>query len=160
VISEAYNTHEGFEELEANLRHIGGNHTQLSCDSNLIPTTREEPTPLISNTSTTKGQSKLHSLYESLLGVVVGYIISMMAQLIIFPLYDIHISISDNLMIGIWFALVSIVTRYIIRRVFNKATITATTPSFIIEGTCNKGGININPSTNRPRPPKSQTHRG
>jgi hypothetical protein len=70
------------------------------------------------------GQSRLHSLNESILNVVVGYFISMAAQLVIFPLYDIHISMDDNLKIGLWFTVVSIIRSYYIRRWFNKATVT------------------------------------
>jgi hypothetical protein len=69
------------------------------------------------------GQSRLQSLSESLLNVGIGFFISMAAQFIIFPNYDIHISMSDNLAIGLWFTVVSIVRSYVIRRWFNKVTI-------------------------------------
>jgi divalent metal cation (Fe/Co/Zn/Cd) transporter len=69
------------------------------------------------------GQSKKHSFYESIMNVAIGYFISMAAQLIIFPLYDIHISLSSNLTIGLWFTVVSIVRSYFLRRYFNKVTI-------------------------------------
>jgi hypothetical protein len=64
-------------------------------------------------------QKKSHSLIESLVNVLIGYIIALLAQLSIFPLFGINISMSDNLMIGALFTIVSIVRSYALRRLFN-----------------------------------------
>jgi hypothetical protein len=64
-------------------------------------------------------QKKSHSLIESLVNVLIGYIIALLAQLSIFPLFGINISMSDNLMIGALFTVVSIVRSYALRRLFN-----------------------------------------
>ncbi len=70
-------------------------------------------------------QKKSHSLIESLINVLVGYGIALAAQLIIFPRFGIHISMSDNLMIGALFTVISIVRSYALRRLFNWFTVKA-----------------------------------
>ena len=65
-------------------------------------------------------QSKLNSFIESLTNILIGYIIALLSQLAIFPLFDINIPLSDNLLIGLYFTLISLVRSYIIRRYFNK----------------------------------------
>lgn len=70
-------------------------------------------------------QKKSHSLIESLINVLIGYFIALAAQLIIFPRYGIHISMSDNLSIGALFTIVSIARSYVLRRLFNRFTIKA-----------------------------------
>jgi hypothetical protein len=64
-------------------------------------------------------QSRLGSLIESLMNILIGYSVAIASQLIIFPQFGIHISLSTNLWIGVWFTLVSLVRSYIIRRWFN-----------------------------------------
>lgn len=41
-------------------------------------------------------QSKWHSFLESLTNILIGYVVAIISQLLIFPLFDIHIPISDN----------------------------------------------------------------
>ena len=65
-------------------------------------------------------QSKLNSFIESLTNILIGYIIAILSQLAIFPLFSINIPLSDNLLIGLYFTLISLVRSYIIRRYFNK----------------------------------------
>lgn len=67
-------------------------------------------------------QSKKHSLIESFSNVAVGYFVALASQIIIFPFFDIHIPIHDNLLIGLWFTVISIIRSYIIRRFFTKRT--------------------------------------
>lgn len=64
-------------------------------------------------------QSKKMSLIETVFSVIIGYIISIIAQMIIFPLFDINISFSENLAIGLFFTVVSIIRGYYVRRFFN-----------------------------------------
>ena len=66
------------------------------------------------------GQTKIHSMLESVTNVLIGYGVATLSQFIIFPLYDIHIPLSQNLEMGIWFTVVSVVRSYILRRWFNK----------------------------------------
>lgn len=63
-------------------------------------------------------QSKKMSLIETVFSVIIGYIISIIAQLTIFPFYDINISFSENLAIGLFFTVVSIIRGYYVRRLF------------------------------------------
>jgi len=65
-------------------------------------------------------QSKKLSLIESITNVIVGYGVSVIAQIVIFPVFGIHTTIKDNLFIGLFFTVVSIVRSYILRRVFNR----------------------------------------
>ena len=64
-------------------------------------------------------QSRLFSFIESVSNVVIGYSISVLAQIIIFPIFDINVSIESNLKIGLFFTIVSIIRSYILRRIFN-----------------------------------------
>jgi len=67
-------------------------------------------------------QSRWHSVVESLTNVAIGYGVALASQLLIFPFYDIDISLQDNIAIGVWFTLISLVRSYVIRRYFNKRT--------------------------------------
>jgi hypothetical protein len=64
-------------------------------------------------------QTRLSSLIESLMNIAIGYSVALASQLVIFPLFGIHISLSTNIYIGLWFTLVSVIRSYIIRRWFN-----------------------------------------
>lgn len=64
-------------------------------------------------------QSRKKSLLESIVNVLIGYGVAVASQLLVFPLFGIHIPISDNLLIGVWFTCISLVRSYVIRRVFN-----------------------------------------
>lgn len=64
-------------------------------------------------------QTRLQSLTESVVNVVIGYTVAVISQLLIFPLFDIHIPLHDNLLIGVWFTGISLVRSYVIRRWFN-----------------------------------------
>lgn len=70
--------------------------------------------------ATDGGQSRLGSLIEALTNVAIGYGIALLAQLVIFPWYGIHISLQTNASIGAWFTAVSIVRSYVLRRFFNR----------------------------------------
>jgi len=67
-------------------------------------------------------QSRWHSVVESLTNVAIGYGVALASQLLIFPFYDIDISLQDNIAIGVWFTLISLVRSYVIRRYFTKRT--------------------------------------
>ena len=65
-------------------------------------------------------QSKKHSLIESLTNTIVGLITSFIIQLIIYPILNIPVTLSQNAIITIVFFIASIGRGYLIRRVFNK----------------------------------------
>lgn len=64
-------------------------------------------------------QSRLSSLLESLLNILIGYLTALLSQLIIFPWFGILVTFQDNLMIGGWFTIISLIRSYTIRRCFN-----------------------------------------
>lgn len=66
------------------------------------------------------GQSRCGSLIESVANIVVGFAVALVSQLVILPLYGIHIPIATDLKIVCWFTLVSLVRSYCLRRLFNR----------------------------------------
>jgi hypothetical protein len=65
-------------------------------------------------------QSRGRSLKEALINIAVGMGVALVSQLILFPMYDIHIPFSTDLWLVGWFTLISLVRQYVIRRWFNK----------------------------------------
>lgn len=64
-------------------------------------------------------QTKLESLKESLTNIILGYITALISQILIFPLFDIYVSFSDNLLIGLYFTLISLLRSFLVRRYYN-----------------------------------------
>jgi hypothetical protein len=64
-------------------------------------------------------QTRLGSLVESIANIVIGFGVAIASQLVIFPLFDIHIPLSSNFSIGGFFTIISLVRSYVIRRWFN-----------------------------------------
>ena len=63
-------------------------------------------------------QSLWMSFVESISNVVVGYVVAVGAQLVVFPLFGLHATLRENLMIGLIFTGVSLVRSFLLRRVF------------------------------------------
>ena len=63
-------------------------------------------------------QSRLLSLVESLANVLVGYGVAVVTQMLVFPLFGLAVTVTENLLIGLIFTVVSIVRSYILRRGF------------------------------------------
>jgi hypothetical protein len=57
-------------------------------------------------------QSKTHSLIEALVNVAIGYGIAVASQIIVFPMFGVHISLRQNIEIGIIMTAVSIARSY------------------------------------------------
>lgn len=64
-------------------------------------------------------QSRLGSLYEALINVVIGFTINYMANFVILPLYGFHITAGQNMTMGLLYTGISIARSYVIRRWFN-----------------------------------------
>lgn len=64
-------------------------------------------------------QTKRQSLIEILTNVAIGYLVSLIANLIVLPLFNYNISLTDGIYISIIFTVISVVRGYIIRRWFN-----------------------------------------
>lgn len=73
-------------------------------------------------------QTRTQSFIESCINVLIGYLIALIAQIIVFPIYNIEVSISQNIQIGLIFTIVSIARSYLLRRMFNKLHIKINKP--------------------------------
>lgn len=65
-------------------------------------------------------QSKKHSAIESITNVIIGLITSFLIQLVLYPLLDIPVNFSQNVIITLVFFVSSFIRGYLIRRFFNK----------------------------------------
>ena len=65
-------------------------------------------------------QSRRMSLIEALSNVAIGYGVAVLAQIAVFPLFGLHVSLSDNLFIGALFTAVSVARSYAVRRIFER----------------------------------------
>ena len=64
-------------------------------------------------------QTKTQSLIESITNILIGYTVAILSQLAVFPLFDIIVPLSDNLMIGAFFTVISLGRSYLVRRYYN-----------------------------------------
>jgi hypothetical protein len=64
-------------------------------------------------------QSRRMSMIEVATNITIGLVVSFIIQIAIFKLYDINISVTQNIEITIWFTVISIIRSYLIRRWFN-----------------------------------------
>lgn len=64
-------------------------------------------------------QSRILSAIESCANVAVGFGVALLSQILVFPMFDIHVPFSSNLWIGAWFTAISLVRSYVLRRWFN-----------------------------------------
>lgn len=64
-------------------------------------------------------QSKRGTLVEVFINVGSGYLIALLTQMVVFPIFDIQTSVSDNITIASIFTIISIIRGYIVRRCFN-----------------------------------------
>lgn len=65
-------------------------------------------------------QSRAQSMIESAANVVIGYMVALCSQLVVFPMFGVHLPLQDNLLIGLWFTAISLVRSYLVRRWFNR----------------------------------------
>ena len=63
-------------------------------------------------------QSRAMSLIEAVANVVFGYGIAVTTQITVFPIFELRVSLGDNLLIGALFTLVSLIRSYALRRLF------------------------------------------
>jgi Na+/H+-translocating membrane pyrophosphatase len=66
-----------------------------------------------------KGQSKKMSLVESSASVIAGYIITVLIQYWLYPLFGISIPVTDALVISVIIVFAAFVKNFSIRRLFN-----------------------------------------
>ena len=65
-------------------------------------------------------QSRRHSALEAIAGTALGYLVALASQLIVFPMFGIHVPLRSNLGIGAIFTVVSLVRGYAVRRWWNR----------------------------------------
>ena len=65
------------------------------------------------------GQSKVQSWLETCANTAIGYIVALLSQIAVFPLFGIHVPFRSNIGIGLWFTLISIIRSFVLRRAFN-----------------------------------------
>ncbi len=65
-------------------------------------------------------QSRRMSMVEATANVVIGYGIAVATQMVVFPIFGIHITLADDLQIGFVFAVVSLIRGYMLRRIFER----------------------------------------
>ena len=70
-------------------------------------------------------QTRLGSFVESCINVMIGFWINFVANLVILPMIGFHITVSQNLFIGLLYTLVSVARSYAIRRWFNRYIVKA-----------------------------------
>ncbi|WP_108483934.1 DUF7220 family protein [Oceaniglobus ichthyenteri] len=65
-------------------------------------------------------QSRLMSLVESVVNVIVGYGVAVVTQILIFPIFGLHTTLAQNLKMGAIFSFVSIARSFVLRRLFER----------------------------------------
>lgn len=68
-------------------------------------------------------QTKKQSFIESITNVAVGYGVALLSQIVIFPYFGIKVSLKQNMVIGCFFTVISILRSYVLRRIFNFITV-------------------------------------
>ena len=67
-----------------------------------------------------KNQSRTASLVEAGANVLIGYLVALLAQQIVFPLFGILTTLAQDSAIAAAFTAVSLVRTYVLRRVFER----------------------------------------
>lgn len=65
-------------------------------------------------------QSRIQSLIEALANIAIGLGVALVAQVVVFPWFGIHVSLGTNLQISVVFTVISLVRSYVLRRWFNR----------------------------------------
>lgn len=63
-------------------------------------------------------QTRLGSLIEVCINILIGFWINFFMNLLIFPFFGFHISLSDNLLMGLIYTGISVARGYVVRRWF------------------------------------------
>jgi len=64
-------------------------------------------------------QSKFHSKVEVCVSVAIGYVIAILAQIVIWPWFDIEVTLLQNMHMALFFTVVGLIRSYWVRRLFN-----------------------------------------
>jgi hypothetical protein len=58
-----------------------------------------------------------------MVNILIGYGVAVTTQIVVFPIFDIHIPMHDNFIMGGVFTIISLIRSYLIRRWFNRGFI-------------------------------------
>ena len=92
-------------------------------------------------------QSRWMSFVEAVTNIVVGYGLAVLTQIMVFPLFGLHVSLSDNLLLGSVFTIVSLARGFALRRIFNTFDGRQQPPDFLRtansrpQSSCESGGL-------------------
>jgi len=64
-------------------------------------------------------QSRVMSLVETTLSTAIGFIVAVLTQMLVFPIWGLSTTFADDLGIAAIFTVVSIIRGYWVRRLFN-----------------------------------------
>ena len=64
-------------------------------------------------------QTRMGSLIEACMNVLIGFVINMVANFVILPMVGFHITLGQNLFIGLLYTVISVTRSYVICRWFN-----------------------------------------
>ena len=64
-------------------------------------------------------QTKRESFIETITSVFVGWLIGVILNMLVLPLFDYNITVIDSLWVSLIFTAVSVIRGYVIRRFFN-----------------------------------------
>lgn len=67
-----------------------------------------------------KGQSAGMSMLESAVSVIMGYLLTVMVQIYLFPLFGVKITLSDSLILSLIIVLFAFFKNFMVRRIFNR----------------------------------------
>ena len=65
-------------------------------------------------------QSRTMSLVEAITNVVVGYVLAIATQIVVFPWFGLEAGLGEHLAIGMAFTVVSLARGYLLRRLFER----------------------------------------
>jgi hypothetical protein len=65
------------------------------------------------------GQSKPRSALETVTSTAIGYLVAVGSQVIIFPFFNVNLPLGQNMVIALWFTVISLIRGYWVRRLFN-----------------------------------------
>lgn len=67
-------------------------------------------------------QTRKQSLVESIVNVVVGYGVAFLSNILVLPIFGVHISLQENFWLTNIFTVISIVRSFVVRRFFNRSS--------------------------------------
>ena len=65
-------------------------------------------------------QSKMQSFSEVLWSTAIGYLVSLLSLFVILPILGIESTMNKNMILTLYFTVVSVIRGYVVRRWFNK----------------------------------------